>query len=148
MGISGICKAISSANLLDPITVIKNKASAATCCSCCWIAVLAVPAAVLPQLLQQQLLLLAVAVVLVLVLVLLQQQQQLLLLLAVAVVLVLVLVLLLLLLLLLRLLLLCVERALSLSRKMILLRAVNLKNICFELYNIIDAVFGRVLLVS
>ena len=106
MGISGICKAISSANLLDPITVIKNKASAATCC---WIAVLAVPAAVLPQL--------AVAVVLVLVLLLL-------------------------------LLLLCVERALSLSRKMILLRAVNLKNICFELYNIIDAVFGRVLLVS
>ena len=105
MGISGICKAISSANLLDPITVIKNKASAATCC---WIAVLAVPAAVLPQL--------AVAVVLVLVLLLL--------------------------------LLLCVERALSLSRKMILLRAVNLKNICFELYNIIDAVFGRVLLVS
>ena len=104
MGISGICKAISSANLLDPITVIKNKASAATCC---WIAVLAVPAAVLPQL--------AVAVVLVLVLLLL---------------------------------LLCVERALSLSRKMILLRAVNLKNICFELYNIIDAVFGRVLLVS
>ena len=88
MGISGICKAISSANLLDPITVIKNKASAATCC---WIAVLAVPAAVLPQL--------AVAVVLVLVLLLL-------------------------------LLLLCVERALSLSRKMILLRAVNLKNIC------------------
>ena len=86
MGISGICKAISSANLLDPITVIKNKASAATCC---WIAVLAVPAAVLPQL--------AVAVVLVLVLLLL---------------------------------LLCVERALSLSRKMILLRAVNLKNIC------------------
>ena len=102
MGISGICKAISSANLLDPITVIKNKASAATCC---WIAVLAVPAAVLPQL--------AVAVVLVLLLLLL-----------------------------------CVERALSLSRKMILLRAVNLKNICFELYNIIDAVFGRVLLVS
>ena len=118
---------MSSANLLDPITVIKNKASAATCCSCCWIAVLAVPAAVLPQLLQQQ---------------------QLLLLLAVAVVLVLVLVLVVLVQLLLLLLLLCVERALSLSRKMILLRAVNLKNICFELYNIIDAVFGRVLLVS